>query len=91
MIEEKTADKTSVAFKKLQRAFVKALGVPADADFDSLEYSKHKSWDSVAHMVLVSELELAFGIMLENKDIIGMSSFSVAIEILQKHDVRFDA
>lgn len=91
MIEETTTAQPSVAARKLQRAFVKALGVPADADFNSLEYAKHKSWDSVAHMVLVSEIELAFGIMLENKDIIGMSSYPVAVEILQKYDVRFDA
>jgi acyl carrier protein len=70
---------------KLQGAFVRALGVPEDADFESMEYSKTAGWDSVAHMALVAEIEGAFDIMLSTEDVIGMSSFHKAKEIVAKY------
>lgn len=83
--------KTPQAADKLQRAFMKSLGLPAGTDVTVLEYSRHELWDSVAHMRLVSEIESAFDIMLESEDIIAMSSYNAAVEIARKHGVRFDA
>lgn len=74
---------------KLAKVFIQSLGLPPNFDVSGLEYSKHKNWDSVAHMQLVAAIERDFEVMLETDDVIGMSSFEVAQEILKKHGVAF--
>jgi acyl carrier protein len=79
------------SIKDLQAAFKDGLGVDDSTEFAALEYSMHEAWDSVAHMQLIATLESKFDIMIETNDVIDMSSFPKAIEILSKYDVRFDA
>ena len=71
--------------KRLQSAFVAGLNVPDTTDFEALEYRGIEEWDSVAHMMLVSEIESEFGIMLDTEEVLGMSSYPVAREIVSKH------
>jgi acyl carrier protein len=68
----------------LQTVFVEALGIPADTEFANLEYGKDPLWDSLAHMQLVAAIEKAYDIMLETDDVIGLSSYLIAVEILKK-------
>ena len=75
--------------EKLKNAFVNALGSSPDADFESMAFGQTPGWDSVAHMVLVSEIETAFDIMLDTDDVIGMSSFAKAKVIVAKNGVTF--
>ena len=75
--------------EKLIKAFAKALGVKEDIIVDELEYNSIPEWDSVAHMVLVAQIEEAFDVMLDTDDIINMSSPKKAKEILQKHGIKF--
>ncbi len=77
------------SLEKLQSAFVSAIGVPATANFEELAYGQTPGWDSVAHMTLVNEIETGFDIMLDTNDVIGMSSFLQAREILGKYGVVF--
>lgn len=72
---------------KIQNAFIEGLGVSNSEEFESLAYGENEHWDSVAHMNLVACLETEFDIMLETDDVIGMSSYKVAIEILGKYGV----
>lgn len=81
----------SAAASKLQRAFIKSLGLPPETDVTGLEYSRHELWDSVAHMRLVSEIESAFDLMLESEEIIAMSSWTAVLSVVRKHGVSFDA
>jgi len=74
---------------KLKAAFVSALHVPADGDFEPLAYAKTKGWDSVAHMSLIAAIESEFDVMLDTDDVIGLSSFGKAKEILTKQGVSF--
>jgi acyl carrier protein len=76
---------------QLKNAFVAALGIGADANFDGLAYGVTPGWDSVAHMNLIAEIENAFNIMLATDDVIDMSSFAKAKEIVSKHGVSLDA
>jgi len=76
-----------VSVERLKAAFVEGLGIPRDSDFESLSYRGVPEWDSVAHMQLVNQIELAFDIMLETDDVLDMSSFAKATEILKKHGV----
>jgi hypothetical protein len=38
-------------------------------------------------MQLVAEIENEFNVMLDTDDVIGMSSYPVAVSILQKHGI----
>jgi len=53
---------------------------------DDLQYSS-PGWDSVGHMTLVAIIEKTFDIMLDTDDVIGMSSFMKAKEIIAKHGI----
>lgn len=75
----------------LKKAFVDGLGIPADTDFDNLSYRGVEQWDSVAHLQLVMEIENAFGVMLPTDDVLDLSSFVKAQEILKKHGVELTA
>ena len=74
--------------EKLRQAFVEALGIPADKVTDDLRFSSVKQWDSVAHMVLVVAIEETFDILMETEDVINMSSFLRAKEILSKYGIK---
>lgn len=75
--------------EKLTQAFCDALGIDKERVTDDLQYNTIKEWDSTAHMVLISELENTFDVMLDTDDIIDMSSVAKAKEILGKYDVSF--
>jgi len=75
--------------EKLIEVFTKALGVSKDTIIDELQYNSIPEWDSVAHMLLITELEDSFDIMLDTDDIIDMSSPAKAREILVKYDIKF--
>ena len=77
--------------KKLQQVFIETLGLPFDAEVEGLTYRGIEQWDSVAHMRLVSEIEDAFDIMLDTDDVLDMSSYTKAQEILMKYGVECDA
>jgi acyl carrier protein len=68
---------------RLQQAFQTALDLPADTDWSSLAYAQHEHWDSLGHMALVAEIEEAFEIMLDTDDVIGLSSYPVAVDMLK--------
>ncbi len=72
---------------KLIGTFRTTLGIEEDGAVLSAAYRETHGWDSVAHMRLVSEIESAFDIMLDTEDVIGMSSFAKAVEILARYDV----
>ena len=72
---------------QLRAAFIEALGLPAEIDVATTAYRITRQWDSVAHMQLVAAIELAFDLMLDTDDVIGMSSYQRAREIVRKHGV----
>ena len=73
---------------RLQEAFQTALDLPADTDWSTLAYAQHEHWDSLGHMALVAEIEEAFDIMMETDDVIAMSSYPVAVDLLKtRYDV----
>jgi acyl carrier protein len=74
---------------KLQTAFAAALGVEETQITDSLKYQSIVEWDSISHMVLITELEDAFDVSIDTDDVIDMSSVAKAKEILAKLGVDF--
>ncbi|MEB3196605.1 MAG: acyl carrier protein [Candidatus Sericytochromatia bacterium] len=77
----------------LKQVFREALDLPANLEdqLETLTYRSIDQWDSIAHMRLVSDLESAFDILLETEDVLGLSSFEMARQILAKHGVNTDA
>jgi acyl carrier protein len=74
--------------EKLKKAFNEALEIPLENIGDNLSYGS-ENWDSVAHLALVASIEIEFDIMFTSTDVIDMSSFKKAKEILEKYDIRF--
>ena len=75
--------------QKFTKAFSNALIINEDKIVDSLKYQSIPEWDSVSHMVLITELEDAFDISLDTEDVIDLSSVHKAKEILSKHNITF--
>lgn len=69
----------------LKSCFRDALALPSSTDFEALNYQEHPSWDSVGHMRLISEIETIFDIVLTTDEILDMSSFEKACEIVGAH------
>lgn len=73
----------------LRQIFKESLELKDNIDIDSLTYNSIPEWDSIGHMTLIAELEEAYDIMIDTDDILDMSSFEKAKEILTKYDVQF--
>ena len=70
---------------RIRAQFVECFGISADIVLDELEYGSIPQWDSIAHMSLIAGLEDEFDIMIETDDVIDMSSFKKANEIVNKY------
>ncbi len=75
---------------KLKRSFIEALQITDDEVKETLAYQSIEQWDSISHMVLISQLEDDFGVSIDTDDVIDMSSFGKAKEILAKYGVDFE-
>ena len=72
--------------QKLREIFAEALGIDESLVTDELTYNSIPEWDSIAHMALISEIDDQFDTMLDTDDVLDMSSFAKAKEILKKYD-----
>lgn len=70
---------------KLRVIFSESLNINSSDVVDGLRYSEIPQWDSVAHMALIAAIEEGFDIMLDAEDVINMSSFLKAKEIVTKY------
>jgi acyl carrier protein len=70
---------------KLRAIFAKSLDIDEALVVDSLAYSEIPQWDSLAHMSLIAAIEEAFDIMIDAEDVVDMSSFAKAREIVAKY------
>ena len=74
--------------EKLAKVFADTFGI-SEAETKGLQYQGIEAWDSVGHMTLVAAIEDEFEIQMSTDDIIDMSSFEKAQEILTKYDIQF--
>ncbi|GAA2704124.1 acyl carrier protein [Micromonospora olivasterospora] len=68
---------------RLRTVFVDALELPEGTDVESLTYRGIEQWDSLGHMTLVGAIEDEFDVQLETEQVIDMSSFKVALDMLR--------
>jgi acyl carrier protein len=72
------SDRVFIVFQRL-------LHLPDGLPLVALTYNQFPGWDSVAHMSIIAALEDEFDCMLNTGDIIDMSSFEKAVEIMEKY------
>lgn len=75
--------------EKLTGAFAEALNVAPEIVVDTLAYQSIPEWDSISHMILISQLEDTFSISIDTDDVINMSSVAKAKEIIAKYNIAF--
>lgn len=73
--------------EKLQAAFHKSLELDPAVEVSDLQYRAIPEWDSIGHMVLVAEIENEFDVMLSTDEVVALSSFPAAVDILKAHGV----
>lgn len=71
--------------KKVFLAFMEALNFDSTTTPKDLIYNEFPGWDSVAHMMIIEELENSFDCMMEIEDVLELSSYDKACEIMKKY------
>lgn len=74
---------------KLCQSFANALSISIEQITDDLAYQSIAEWDSISHMILISQLEDDFNVSIDTDDVIDMSSVKKAQEILTKLGINF--
>ena len=74
---------------KLINCFSSALNVKKENVTMELAYQGISEWDSISHMILISQIEEDFGVSIDTEDVIDMSSVAKAKEILTKLGINF--
>jgi acyl carrier protein len=69
---------------KLREVFVEALDLDGDVDVENLKYRDIEAWDSVGHMALVAAIEDEFDVEFDTDQVIDMSSFKVAVDMVKE-------
>ena len=76
--------------EKYKRAFMLNFRVKEE-DLEGLEYMGIIQRDSVGHMDLIADIEAAYGIQMDTKDVLDLSTYEKGIKILtEKYGVDFD-
>ncbi|WP_116049079.1 acyl carrier protein [Amycolatopsis palatopharyngis] len=70
--------------ERLRGVFLEALDLDGDVDVEALKYREIESWDSVGHMALVAAIEDEFDVQFDTDQVIDMSSFGVAVDMLKE-------
>lgn len=60
------------------------------AELPQLKYEGLGKWDSVSHMDLIADLESAFDIQMDTKDVLDLSNYEKGKEVLAKYGISFD-
>ena len=58
-----------------------------DEELPGLKYRGIPLWDSIGHMDLMAELEEAFGVRMETRDVLNFTSYEKGKEILKDYGV----
>ena len=69
---------------KLKESFAEALDVSIEIINDQLAYRGIDEWDSITHMFLIAQIEDDFDVSISPDDVIDMSSFSKALELIER-------
>lgn len=71
--------------EKYDNVFMNVFNVSKEILNDSFTFSNVEEWDSVMHMVLISQLEDTFDIMFDTEDILSFESYENGKKIINKY------
>jgi acyl carrier protein len=74
--------------ERLEIVFRRGLELAPSVDVTALKYREIAEWDSIGHMALVAEIESDFDVMLTTEQVLDLSSFDKAVEILTSLGVQ---
>jgi acyl carrier protein len=75
---------SSSANEKLKEILAKVLLIDEPKISDELSRKTVKEWDSMAHLMLVSEIESAFEVTMDDEDIMEIQTVADIKKTLQK-------
>jgi acyl carrier protein len=73
---------------KYKSIFVKSLSLKNKKFSENATYDDIPEWDSMSHMVLISNLENDFNINIKPNDMIDFKSYKKGIKILKKYKIK---
>ncbi|MDB4846362.1 acyl carrier protein [Candidatus Pelagibacter sp.] len=73
---------------KYKSIFVKSLSLKNKKFSENSTYDDIPEWDSMSHMVLISNLENDFNINIKPNDMIDFKSYKKGIKILKKYKIK---
>jgi acyl carrier protein len=73
--------------KKLKEILAKVLLIDESQINDDMSRKTVKEWDSMAHLMLVSEIESAFEVTMDDDDIMEIQTVADIKKTLQKHGI----
>lgn len=76
--------------EKYQQIFVSIFEVGVEELDNSFTFEKVASWDSMAHLMLIDELEKIFDIVFETDDILHFGGYMNGMEILKRYGISFE-
>jgi len=77
--------------QKLAELFREVFELDPNVGVAEMRYRDLPQWDSVGHMRLIAAIEQAYDIMLDTADVLDLSSFAKAVELLEKYGVDLTA
>lgn len=75
--------------EKYDSVFQKIFDVDRNQLNENFTFASIDKWDSLKHLMLISELEEIFDIMFETDDILHFESYQNGIKILKRYGVFF--
>ncbi len=76
--------------EKYKEIFKSVFGVKESDLNANFVFGAVESWNSLAHLTLISELEDAFDVLFETEDILHFGGYENGIKILQSYGVDFN-
>ena len=74
--------------EKLKNAFVEGLEIPIE-EVENSTMQNVSHWDSIGQMSLIAIIEDAFGVELEPDEVMRLTSYVAAVDILKNHNIEF--
>ena len=75
---------SSSSENRLKEIFAKVFLIDEDDIDDKLSRKDVEEWDSMGHLMLISEVESAFGVFINDEDITKIKTVGDVKEVLRK-------
>lgn len=69
---------------RVRSVFMSSFEIDESA-VENVEYQSVDTWDSIGHMIMISELESEFGITIDMDDVINISNLKTCIDKVSKY------